>query len=112
MGLTSGERTSRRLNAELRERASDSTPKSEESRSASNLSGLAGPVSLEGFGGERVELPTADVRLQLAIPDLGVEVVEPPSERCKFLGGQRLDLLLEGLNLAHAARVAPFGRVG
>jgi len=87
-------------------------PKNDESRSASNLSGLAGLVSLEGFGGEPVELPRADVRLQLTVPDRGVEVVEPPAERCKFLRGERLDLLLEGLNLAHAARVAPFGRVG
>jgi len=67
---------------------------------------------LQSFIGECVELAATRVGLKLAVPHLGVEVVEPSTEGSQFVRGERLDLLLDGLDLAQAVRLAPFGRVG
>ncbi|HLE84956.1 MAG TPA: hypothetical protein VJG13_11495 [Thermoanaerobaculia bacterium] len=44
-----------------------------------------------------------DVAFELAIPGLGVELLEPPSERDQLLPGERLHFLLDRLDLRHIA---------
>jgi hypothetical protein len=92
--------------------ARDGTPRSAGSRSASKFSALAGFVSLQGFIGERVQLAGTYVAFQLAVPHKGVELMEPLPEYSQLLGGQRLDLFLDGLDLVPGCNLSPWARAG
>jgi len=53
------------------------------------------------FVDEAVKFPRCRVRLNLSVPNLGVEVREPLPELREFLGGEALDKKLELFDGAH-----------
>jgi hypothetical protein len=70
----------------------------------SKTCGLTGGVFTEGLLGKVVELSGLNITLDLAVPRRPVLFQEPVTKLRKLIQGERLDLLLDPLDLAHGAR--------
>jgi len=56
---------------------------------------------MKSFVGQRIELASFHIGFKLKVPGLGVKRRIPPAKRRKLCGGEFLDLLFNGFNLAH-----------
>ncbi len=64
-------------------------------------SGLAGCVVAKHLLRKSIKLSIANITLDLVVPSRPVEFQEPGAKLRKLLGGERLNLLLDVLDLAH-----------
>jgi len=76
-------------------------PRNLEMRDASKLSTLSRFEGSQGHIAEPIEFARSNILLELAIPDGGLEFVEPFPKRCQLGRRQGLDFALNSLDLAH-----------
>jgi hypothetical protein len=77
------------------------TPRNRGTRGESERFGLTGRVVTKGLLSKVVKPTGLNVAFELAIPSSPVVFEEPGAKLRKLLGGQRLDLLFDPLDLVH-----------
>ena len=70
---------------------------------ASQVSAFASLVRGDCRIRQPIELPSRHVALELLVPKLGIEVIEPRAQVWQFLGRQLREFFLESLDLRHGA---------
>ena len=79
----------------------DKPPRNPETRCESERCGLAGLVVAKSLLGKVVKPPDVNVSFELAIPHRPIVFEEPSTKLRKLRWGERLDILLDLLDLAH-----------
>src|SRR5437867_6580089 len=77
------------------------TPRNRRMRGASERGGLAGCVVTKGLLSKVIELASLDITLELAVPGGPVVLQKPSAKLRQLVCRERLDLLLDLLDLAH-----------
>lgn len=77
------------------------TPRNRGTRGESERFGFTGSMITKGFVSKVVKPAGLNVAFELAIPSGPVVFEEPGAKLRKLLGGERLDLLLDPLDLTH-----------
>ena len=90
-----------RLIGESRAAGIGITPRNREMRDESERRGLASRVIAKGLGGKIVEAARGSITLDLAIPGRPVVLQKPGAKLRELVRRERLDVLLDLLDLAH-----------
>lgn len=83
------------------------SPRNSETRGESESCGLAGCVVTKGLLSKVIEKSSLSVAFELVVPRLPIVFEEPSSKLRKFRWRERLDLLLDSLDLAQDLQVVP-----
>lgn len=89
----------RALEANQAERGSE--PKRRERRGGSQWFGSSIRMVLERPRGQPIQLPSLDIRFEVAVPCVNIELGEPLPECRELFGGKLFNLAFDILHLAH-----------